>query len=292
MTDLLQQADIALYQAKEHGRNCAVVFAPEMYKRIEGRLALEAELAAASAATQQFHLVYQPTFDLDTLRPAGMEALLRWHHPERGTVYPDAFIPVLESTGMIIDVGRFVMREACQQAASWHRRGRHVEVSVNLSARQLEDANLVDDIAAAITSSGVDPSSMILEITESTLMSDVEASRATLEALRSIGLRLAIDDFGTGYSSLAYLRRFSLDILKIDKSFIASLGETKRSAALVRTLVQLGRDLGMETVAEGVENDAQLEILRKEGCDKVQGFLLGRPQPASDAGALLGVGAA
>jgi diguanylate cyclase (GGDEF)-like protein/PAS domain S-box-containing protein len=288
IADLLQQSDIALYEAKQQGRNCAVVFAPEMQGRIENRLALESELSHA-AGSGQFFLLYQPVFDLDSLKATGMEALLRWQHPEQGTIVPDVFIPVLESTGLIVEVGRFVLREACNQAAAWMRQGRRVDVSINLSACQLEKEDLVDDVAEALRASGADPSCIILEITESTLMQDVDATSERLAALRALGLRLAIDDFGTGYSSLSYLRGFAVDILKIDKSFVASLGDSPRSAALVRTLLQLGRDLGMETVAEGVEREEQLRLLREEGCNKVQGFLLGRPVLASEAASLLDI---
>ena len=217
----------------------------------------------------------------------GVEALLRWQHPERGTVMPDAFIPILEDTGMIFDAGRWVLREACAQGAKWHRAGRPITVSVNVSMRQLESDALLEDVRSALALSGLDPSALVLEVTETALMKDVDATADRLARLKQLGVRIAIDDFGTGYSSLAYLRRFPVDILKIDRSFIAGIGETAGALAMVHALVELGRALGLETLAEGIEDAEQLKRLRAEGCDSGQGYLFARPTDVAGIEVLL-----
>jgi len=283
--DLLRDADIALYRAKAAGKACTVVFQSYMQSEVLDRLELELDLRANLC--EQFFTVYQPMFDLATLEMTGVEALLRWNHPRRGVVLPDTFIPVLEDTGMIFETGRWVLREACRQAATWHRAGRPFAVSVNVSMRQLESDALVDDVRDALAASGLDPSSLVIEVTETALMRDADATVERLGRLKMLGVRVAIDDFGTGYSSLSYLKRFPVDILKIDRSFIAGIGESSDALAMVHALVQLGRALGLETLAEGIEDARQLERLRAEGCESGQGFFLAKPMDAAAIDALV-----
>ena len=273
---LLQDADIALYQAKATGKARAVRFSPAMRDVVDGHRHLEVDLQGA-LEDKQFFLVYQPTVDLATGAFTGVEALLRWRHPDRGIVMPDEFIPALESSGLIVPVGAWVLLEACRQCVAWSRMGHPLVMSVNVSARQVERDRIVEDVRLALTYSGLDPTMLVLELTETALMGNVHASMARLRLLKSLGLRIAIDDFGTGYSSLAYLRQFPVDILKIDQTFVAGIGKSSESAALVHTLVQLGKGLGLETVAEGIETDGQRLLLISEGVDIGQGYLFARP---------------
>ncbi len=240
------------------------------------RVMLERDLRGAVAREQLF-LLYQPTFDLRDRSVTGVEALLRWRHPVRGIIEPDQFIPIAERAGTIVPIGRWVLHQACAQAAAWRRRGYRVGISVNISARQFDDVSLVDDVRDALDESGLDPAELTLEVAETTLMRDPDSVADRLAAIKTLGVRVAMDDFGTGYSSLAYLRRFKVDALKIDRSFISGIAATDESAALIRTLVQLGRTLGLETLAEGIEDHAQLEQLQREHCDYGQGFFLSRP---------------
>ena len=277
--ELLRDADVALYAAKAAGKGCYVTFRPEMHTAVRDRARLEHDLGAALDA-DEFFTVYQPILDLRTMQIIGVEALLRWRHNERGVQLPGEFIPVLEETGLILDVGRWVLSAACRQTAEWHAEGRRLDVSVNVSACQLEHDDFVDDVRMALASSGLCPSSLILEITESVLMRDPDAVVTRIERIKALGIRVAIDDFGTGYSSLAYLRRFPVDCLKIDRSFVAAMGESAEAAALVTTLVQLGKALGLQTLAEGIEEFGQMEHLRGEDCDSGQGFLFAQPLEA------------
>jgi diguanylate cyclase (GGDEF)-like protein/PAS domain S-box-containing protein len=274
--ELLREADIALYRAKAAGKNCWTMFVPEMESEVLDRLELQMDLRSA-LGNGEFYLLYQPVFELDSLNACGVEALLRWMHPTRGVVGPDDFIPMLEETGMIVEVGRWVLHGACEQAASWHHRGHRLSVSVNVSVRQLEAESFIEDVRQALSASGLEPASLVLEITETALMRDSEATVRRLSDLKALGVRLAIDDFGTGYSSLAYLRQFPVDALKIDRSFIAAMAESAESSALIHTLVELGRALGLETLAEGIEDQFQLERLRREDCAQGQGFLFSKP---------------
>jgi diguanylate cyclase (GGDEF)-like protein len=274
--ELLRDADVALYRAKAAGKRCAVVFAPEMQEAAEDSRHLEIDLHAALEA-DQFFLLYQPTFDLSTGAFTGVEALLRWRHPTRGVILPDDFIPALESSGLIIPVGRWVLEDACRQGAAWQRQGHHITVSINVSGKQLERDQIVSDVHHALTTSGFDPALCVLELTETTLMHNVEDTVGRLALLKALGVRLAIDDFGTGYSSLAYLRQFPIDVLKIDRSFVSGITESSDAVALVHAMVQLGKALGLETVAEGVENDGQRVKLTAENVDTAQGFLFARP---------------
>ena len=279
--ELLRDADIALYRAKAAGKDCSVTFVPRMHEEINDQRAIEMDLQHA-LLNDEFFLQYQPTFDLTTGDFNGVEALLRWRHPEKGLIQPSGFIPALESSGLIVSVGQWVLHEACRQGVEWRDKGRAMPMSVNLSAIQLERDRIIDDVHGALSTSGFDPGMLILELTESSLMNDVEATLARLNLLKTLGIRLAIDDFGTGYSSLAYLRQFPIDILKIDQSFVSGMAETKESAAIVHTLVQLGKVLGLTTVAEGVESPEQRDRLRAEGVNVGQGYLFSRPLDAAD----------
>jgi len=273
---LLQGADLALYQAKDTGKNRHVLFESSMQTVAQDRLLLELDLSEALEADQLF-LLYQPTFDLRTETVSGVEALLRWRHPSRGVLAPDRFIAIAEDTGMIVPIGRWVLQRACQQAADWHKQLHKIGIAVNVSARQLDQDGLLDDVADALAASGLDPQTLTLEITETTLMRNPEDTARRLGLLKHLGVRVAIDDFGTGYSSLGHLRQFPVDALKIDRSFISGIGSSPQSTVLIHTLVLLGKALNLETVGEGIEQRSQLRTLQGEDCDIGQGFLLARP---------------
>jgi diguanylate cyclase (GGDEF)-like protein len=278
-TELLRDADIALYGAKAAGKDCFVVFRPEMHTVVQDRLLLEMDLREA-LMKQQYFLVYQPIFNLASGAPTGVEALLRWHHPTKGIVQPDDFIPILEHSGLITSVGRWVLAEACQQGARWHGLGYQLDISVNISARQLETDDLIRDVTSALRVSGLDPRSLIVELTETAIMRNMPNVVRRLQALKTMGVRVAIDDFGTGYSSLAYLQEFPVDTIKIDRSFISSMSDSPEAGVLIHSLVQLGKTLGLETLAEGIEATGQYAQLAREHCDSGQGFLFGRPLEA------------
>jgi diguanylate cyclase (GGDEF)-like protein len=280
--ELLRDADLALYEAKALGKNQSVVFRSEMQQAARERRVLEADLRGA-LDRGELSLQYQPTFDLTNGVVNGVEALLRWNHPERGPIPPDTFISTAEDTGLIGPIGRFVLEQACDQAGRWHAMGHPITVAINVSGRQLDRDDFVHDVRSALALSGLPAGFLTLEMTESVLMRDVDATVDRLLILKDLGVRLAIDDFGTGYSSLAYLQRFPVDTLKIDRSFVAHMSESSESAALIHTLVQLGKTLHLETLAEGIEEDYQLAMLRSEGCDSGQGFLFARPLDPSDA---------
>jgi diguanylate cyclase (GGDEF)-like protein len=278
--DLLRDADIAMYRAKWDGKNRYAVFETEMQDNVQSRMELDMDLREA-LEQEQFYLAYQPTFALSDMAPTGVEALIRWEHPTRGVVQPDAFIPMLEETGLITEVGRWVLREACRQAAAWRQAGRPIAMAVNVSARQLDTDELITDIERALADSGLEASALTIEITETTLMRNIEDTIRRLGAIKQLGVRIAIDDFGTGYSSLAHLQQFPVDALKIDRSFIAGLRHNKEGETLIRTLVQLGKALSIETFAEGIEQQHELSLLKDEECDNGQGFLFARPLDAS-----------
>ncbi len=274
--DLLRDADIALYRAKGAGRDQSIVFEEAMQVAANDRLALRSELDTALDAGE-FTLLYQPIFDLRDLHIEGVEALIRWNHPTKGTIAPDQFISALEDSGQIVDVGRWVLNEACAQLARWQATGHQLSMSVNVSMRQLEFDGFVDDVRAALDTQGVAPEFLVIEITESVLMKDAHATVDRLKRLKDLGVKIAIDDFGTGYSSLAYLRQFPVDVLKIDRTFVSEMSGSPDAAALIHTLVELGRTLGLITLAEGIEQQDQIEGLRLENCDHGQGFLFSRP---------------
>ncbi len=274
--DLLRDADVALYQAKAAGKNRYEIFHPEMQTEISRRIELEFDLRSA-VDKQQLRLVYQPIYNLDDLSLVAVEALLRWDHPTLGLIEPDEFIPILEQSGQIQEVGRWVLNEACHRMAVWHSKGDTLDISVNVSGRQLDHDHIVDHIREALESSGLDPATLIIEVTETALMRDAAHTAVRLKAVKELGVRIAVDDFGTGYSSLAYLQQFPVDCLKIDRRFTSAITTSPESKALMRTLVQLGRDLGLKTLAEGVETASEMDHLRDEQVNEAQGFLLSRP---------------
>ncbi|HLM86513.1 MAG TPA: EAL domain-containing protein [Solirubrobacteraceae bacterium] len=277
--DLMQDADLALYKAKTVGKNGYVQFESAMHTAAQDRIHLEMDLAGALAAGQLF-LVYQPMLDLHSEKVVGVEALLRWSHPIAGVIPPDSFIPIAEENGLIVAIGRWVLEKACAQAAIWHKRGLSLNMSVNVSARQLERPEFVADVRAVLRDSAMDPAMLTLEITETVLMRKPETTATLLNELKALGVRIAVDDFGTGYSSLAYLRQFPVDSLKIDRTFITGLELSSEAHALTHTLIQLGKALGLQTLAEGVERHDQVRELQREGCDLAQGFLFARPLAA------------
>ncbi|WP_177212894.1 bifunctional diguanylate cyclase/phosphodiesterase [Geodermatophilus ruber] len=282
---VLRDADIALHRAKAAGRGRMVVFDPEMRATELHRVRLEADLAQA-LERGELHLVFQPVVDLATERLIGFEALLRWTHPTLGPVPPDAFIPVAEATGLIRELGHWVLEQACHTAAAWQRtypQAQPLAISVNVSGRQLADADLGRFVADVLADSGLPPCSLVLELTETALVDDPARAAADLGRLRALGVRLAVDDFGTGYSSLAYLGQFPVDILKIDRSFVAAITDIEHRSPLVRGMLELARNLGLETVAEGVESAVQRDRLRAEGCDRAQGYLFSRPLDSTEA---------
>jgi diguanylate cyclase (GGDEF)-like protein len=275
--DLLRDADVALYVAKAQGKDRYVVFASQMQADVQDKLELEMDLRRA-VGTDQLFLDYQPTVDLRTEEITGVEALLRWNHPTRGLVMPNAFIPLAEATGLIVPIGRWVLAQACRQAAVWHQQGHALSIAVNVSGRQLDsEYDLFDDARAALTDSGLEPTMLTLEITETILMRDAARSAQQLRDLKGLGLRVAIDDFGTGYCSLAYLQQFPIDALKIDSSFINGIANSPEADALIHIFVQLGKTFGIETYAEGIEEMSQLRHLQNEDCDNGQGYLFARP---------------
>jgi diguanylate cyclase (GGDEF)-like protein len=278
--ELLRDADIAMYRAKWDGKNRYVVFETGMQDTIQNRMELEMDLREA-LKNDEFFLAYQPTIDLSDMRPTGVEALIRWRHPKRGVVQPDDFVPLLEETGLIVEVGKWVLEEACSQGAAWHEAGYPIGMAVNVSGRQLDTDQVLADIEDSLSHSGLDPAALTIEITETTLMRNAEETARRLSAIKQLGVRIAIDDFGTGYSSLAHLQRFPVDALKIDRSFISGLRHNQEGETLVRTLVQLGKALSIQTFAEGIEQQRDLTLLRNENCDTGQGFLFARPLDAA-----------
>ncbi len=278
--ELLRDADIAMYRAKWDGKNRYAVFETGMQDSVQNRMELDMDLREA-LENHEFFLVYQPTFTLSDMTPTGVEALIRWRHPTRGVVQPDAFIPLLEETGLIVEVGRWVLREACRQGGAWRAAGHPIAMAVNVSARQLDTDELIADIEGALSDGGLQAAALTIEITETTLMRNIEDTVSRLDEIKQLGVRIAIDDFGTGYSSLAHLQQFPVDALKIDRSFISGLRHNKEGETLIRTLVQLGKALSIETFAEGIEQHEELSLLRDEDCDNGQGFLFARPLDAS-----------
>ena len=285
---LLRDADAAMYRAKSRGRARAELFDEESRSHTVNRLALESALHGA-VERAEFRLLYQPKVSLASERVVGYEALLRWQHPTRGLLAPDEFIAVAEDSGLIVPIGEWVLERAARQAAEWKAARPDVpfDMCVNLSARQFAQPDIVAVVERAIDSSGLDPTALCLEITESMLMEQTPVTTATLDHLKRLGVRLALDDFGTGYSSLGYLQRFRLDYLKVDRSFVDGLGRDQGQSAIVDAVVRLAQALGLRVIAEGVETRVQLEALRELGCDLIQGYLFSRPVPPEDARALL-----
>lgn len=280
--ELLRDADIAMYRAKWGGRCGHVLFECGMADAVQSRMELEMDLRVA-LENDEFFLAFQPTFDLKDMSPTGLEALIRWNSPTRGIVQPDDFIPLLEETGLIVDIGSWVLDHACATAAGWRRDGYQIGIAVNVSARQLDSDRIITDVQRALSQTALEPGSLTLEITETTLMRDAKETVRRLTEIKRLGVRVAIDDFGTGYSSLAHLRQFPVDALKIDRSFITGLAHNLEGESLIHTLVQLGKALSIETIAEGIEQQTELSLLRGELCDGGQGFLFARPLDAAGA---------
>jgi len=287
---LVKHAEIAMYRAKEIGRNAAQFYAPRMNARVVERLALEGALRVA-LSHEQFELYFQPQVEVASGCVVGAEALIRWHHPQLGTVEPERFIALAEETGLIVPIGGWVLRNACMQNFRWQHAGLGpLRIAVNLSARQFVEANLVETVARALDETGLTPECLEIELTESLMMADVDASIQTLRSLKAMGVKLSIDDFGTGYSSLSQLKRFPVDALKIDRSFVRDIAADRDAAAMVDAIVSLAHGLRMQVVAEGVETMEQLDHLRACGCDEVQGHIYSRALPGAEVERLLHAG--
>jgi len=282
----IRDADLAMYRAKAQGKGRYAIFEPYMHAAVVERAELEADLQRV-VERDELVLHYQPIFDLKTDEVVGVEALVRWCHPQRGLIGPNGFIALAEETQLMPEIGRWILNAACQQAAGWQR-ARPLKLSVNLSACQLQAADLASDVAAALEASGLAPSALVLEITETVLMRDVEDTIDCLKDLKKLGVLLAVDDFGTGYSSLDYLRRFPIDMLKIDKAFVDDL--VTGDSTLAQAIIDLGESFGLQVVAEGIEHEAQRRRLIELGCRLGQGFCFARPMPAGDIATLLGPG--
>jgi predicted signal transduction protein with EAL and GGDEF domain len=283
--DLLKNSDIALYRAKADGRGAFRMFEPEMDSEIRDQRAIEQDLRAA-IGTDQLSLYFQPQFATDTRIVTGFEALLRWQHPTRGNISPVIMIPIAEKSRLISRLGAWVIEAACTSAMTWpvpHR------VAVNLSAAQFRDGDLPAQVADILHRTCLPACRLELEVTESLLIDGTEQALEALRSLKGMGVRIALDDFGTGYSSLSYLRRFPFDKIKIDQTFIRGLGEDPSARSIVDAILAMGRSLDMKVIAEGIETEQQLQILRGQLCAEVQGFLLGRPMPAADVGRYLEV---
>jgi diguanylate cyclase (GGDEF)-like protein len=285
--ELLRDADIAMYSAKAAGKNTYQYFTPELREKTSERLHLIDGLRRAVEARHELDLVYQPKVDTATNTITGVEALVRWHHPELGLVLPDRFVPVAEETDLILPIGDWVLEEACRQMRTWQSRGIDITMSVNVSSRQLKRGDLVESVAKVLDSTGLDADRLEIELTEGTLVEDTELAARALEELREMGVQVSIDDFGTGYSSLSYLKRLPIDRLKIDRSFIRDITVSEEAATLSAAIVGLAQSLRLDVVAEGVETAEQLTMLERLGCYGMQGFLFSRPVSADDVRALI-----
>jgi diguanylate cyclase (GGDEF)-like protein len=274
---LIRNADIAMYQAKEKGRNSYQFFKPAMNVRAVERQSIESSLRSA-VKNGEFVLRYQPKVDLRTGLITGAEALIRWNHPLRGELAPGMFVSIAEDSGLIRQIGRWVLREACEQARAWLDEGLPpISIAVNVSAVELSDETYVQRLYATLSETGMDPSNLELELTESVLMRHAHSAAIILQALRKTGIQVALDDFGTGYSSLSYLRDFPIDSLKIDRSFVDEVTSVVEDTSIVKAVISMARNLGLRVVAEGVENMDQLEFLRAQACDEAQGYFFSRP---------------
>jgi EAL domain-containing protein (putative c-di-GMP-specific phosphodiesterase class I) len=284
---LIQHAEVAMYRAKDLGRNAVQFYTPAMNARARERMALEGALRSA-LQHGEFELYYQPQVDLLSGSVVGLEALIRWRHPSLGLVRPDRFIHLAEETGLIVPIGAWVLRTACRQSRAWQHAGYGaLRIAVNLSARQFAQPGLVREIETVLIDTGLAPACLEIELTESLVMEDVEGAIRTMVQLKDMGVKLSIDDFGTGYSSLSYLRRFPVDVLKIDRSFVRDITSSEDDAAMVSAIIELARGLRMRVIAEGVETEAQLDYLKRRGCDEVQGHVYARAAPGADVEALL-----
>ncbi|MBV8950450.1 MAG: EAL domain-containing protein [Actinobacteria bacterium] len=287
--DLLRDADLAMYMAKRNGKGRYELFEPAMYQEAVRRAEVTSELRRSIEAGD-LEVFYQPIVRIHDGTVVGVEALARWAHPTRGVVPPEEFVPVAETSGLIVPLGISILADACRQVELWRRAGvidASFYVAVNLSARQLRDARIVTETARVLRETGLPPWALVLEVTESAIMDDFDIACAHLEELKGLGVRLALDDFGTGYSSLSYLRDLPMDAVKIDKSFIDRVAEDSEGAAMVRSVIELTRTLGLTSIAEGVEGQDQLAVLAELGCDNVQGFLFARPVSGTSAPSVL-----
>ena len=287
--ELLINAETAMFRAKSLGGNNYQFYAREMGAVAGAQLVLESALRKA-VARNELLLEYQPNFDVPTGALTGVEALVRWRHPEIGILQPDDFIPLANESGLIVEIGEWVLRSACRQAKLWHDAGHpRLTMAVNISAVQFWQPGLVRIVAQALAESGIDPQCLELEITESVLMRNVDTTMSTLQSLKGMRVKISVDDFGTGFSSLSYLRRFPIDILKIDRSFSCDVVADAESAAIVQAISALARGLGMLTVAEGVETREQLDFYRRQHCDRVQGHLFSAPRSVAQVTEMLDV---
>jgi diguanylate cyclase (GGDEF)-like protein len=285
--NLMDKADTAMYEAKKRGRNNYQFFRRDMQVRLADRQLLEADLRYA-LWRNEFLLHYQPKFNLQTGQITGMEALIRWAHPQRGLVPPAQFIPIAEECGLILPIGRWVLLEACRQARAWNDSGLGiVPMAVNVSAAEFGNKDFLSGVRAVLIATGVEPANLELELTESVLMQDAESTVRTLGALKAMGVTLAIDDFGTGYSSFTYLRRFPVDALKLDQSFVQEITEDPGDATIVSAMISIGKSLNQRVIAEGVETRAQLKFLQSHGCGEGQGYYFSHPVAAEQAGKVL-----
>jgi EAL domain-containing protein (putative c-di-GMP-specific phosphodiesterase class I) len=286
---MLRDAGLAMKEAKDRGKGCLRVFRPEVHAAVLERVRLTADLQRA-IGQHEFFLMYQPIVDLQSQRIVGMEALVRWNHPKRGLVPPQDFIKVAEDTNAIVPLGSWILHTACRQIKAWHGArptGVPLTITVNVSPIQLAHHTFIEDVRSALVTTGILPSSLILEITESALVDDRAENLAVFNELKALGIRLAIDDFGTGYSSLSYLQRFPFDILKIDKSFVDGVAGGGTDVAFARTIIALGGMLALRVLAEGIEHENQLAVLKELGCQYGQGYLFSKPLDAAAMTALL-----
>ncbi|HZV97354.1 MAG TPA: EAL domain-containing protein [Methylophilaceae bacterium] len=284
---LIRNADTAMYHAKEHGRNNFQYFTQDMNERAVERLSMGENLRRA-LKNNEFVLHYQPKVSLETGDITGAEALLRWQHPDRGLLYPEQFVSIAEDFGLIVPIGRWALKEACRQMRSWRRKGLYIELlAINISAVELRSKGFVENVRATIVESGVDPTNLEFELTESVLVHDADPAKTVLRELKDMGLQIAIDDFGTGYSSLSYLRNFPIDTLKVDQSFLHDISIGSSDAVIVSSVIAMGKSLNQQLVAEGVETLEQLQFLQSEGCDEGQGYLFSQPLIAEEFARLL-----
>ena len=290
-TEVLSEADAAMYRAKSGGKGRTELFDDGMRARLADRIAVEAALRRA-LGRDELRVHYQPILSIERERVVGVEALLRWEHPVQGLLEPEAFMQVAESSGLIVPIGEWVLEQACRQAALWRDAAPSrdpVRMSVNLSARQVARSDVAGSVERILAATGLEPGLLELEITEGALLADSGHSTAALRGLKALGVRLALDDFGTGYSSLSHLRRFTIDALKLDRRFVDGADHDSDDCAIVRAVLSMAGELGVDVTAEGVETSAQLSLLRDHGCPYVQGYLFAAPAPADEVSELLGL---